>query len=565
MSKWTLRKKILSAILMASIGLIAVTGLNYFTLKEVVANYSHLAEVSMKGIGHVSGLRARSKQVYTDLLMLHSYKEQPEVFKRSLESLQKNSKRYYEIEAEYNADLAPLQIETERKLFAEVQTLGKEVGDLADKTKALILSDSVEDHVLAGKIIESELSILVDKQQSQLKTLDDFHVDEGNVRAALARKGADRAQIMSPLFSLATLSLALLLAILISNNVNNQVKNITTRLLESSSRIFNASEDFNHLSTDLASRVVQQAAAVQETLTASDEVAAMVDRNSKTVNETFAKAQAAREAVEQGQAAVHAVQNSMREMDHINRDMSKYLLASSDEISEMVKVIKNIGEKTKVINDIVFQTKLLSFNASVEAARAGESGKGFSVVAEEVGNLASLSGQAAHEISSLLVESLNRAQSVVDKTKANVEQIVTSADGKARETEIVAQRCADSLAVIVDEVSSMNELTKAISTASEEQAIGVREISRAMTEIDAISNLNAKSAESCSEAAVGLKEQAEVSRQVVGDLSRLAFGSFEASHSDTLSPEAGLQQDVKSPQEPTLASKRAKIGARKAA
>jgi methyl-accepting chemotaxis protein len=86
---------------------------------------------------------------------------------------------------------------------------------------------------------------------------------------------------------------------------------------------------------------------------------------------------------------------------------------SNDEISSIVKVIAEIGDKTKVINDIVFQTKLLSFNASVEAARAGEQGKGFAVVAEEVGNLATMSGKAAEEISSMLGDSMGKVELIV--------------------------------------------------------------------------------------------------------------------------------------------------------
>ena len=79
---------------------------------------------------------------------------------------------------------------------------------------------------------------------------------------------------------------------------------------------------------------------------------------------------------------------------------------------EILGYIKSIEEKTKVINDIVFQTKLLSFNASVEAARAGEQGKGFAVVAEEVGNLATMSGTSAEEISKLLESSISHIESI---------------------------------------------------------------------------------------------------------------------------------------------------------
>ena len=65
-------------------------------------------------------------------------------------------------------------------------------------------------------------------------------------------------------------------------------------------------------------------------------------------------------------------------------------------------IIQEIEDKTKAIDEIVFQTKLLSFNASVEAERAGEHGRGFSVVAQEVGNLAQLSGKSAAEINEIL-------------------------------------------------------------------------------------------------------------------------------------------------------------------
>ena len=61
-----------------------------------------------------------------------------------------------------------------------------------------------------------------------------------------------------------------------------------------------------------------------------------------------------------------------------------------------------IGTVIRTIEDIAFQTNILALNASVEAARAGDAGKGFSVVADEVRNLASKSAQAAQNTNSLI-------------------------------------------------------------------------------------------------------------------------------------------------------------------
>jgi methyl-accepting chemotaxis protein len=88
-----------------------------------------------------------------------------------------------------------------------------------------------------------------------------------------------------------------------------------------------------------------------------------------------------------------------------------------EEMSENVMQVKN---KTTIIEEIVFKTQLLSFNASVESERAGEHGRGFSVVAQEVGNLALLSGRAAIEITDIVDKSIASAEVVTTGNKERV-------------------------------------------------------------------------------------------------------------------------------------------------
>ncbi|MBF0315805.1 MAG: hypothetical protein HQK50_08005 [Oligoflexia bacterium] len=84
------------------------------------------------------------------------------------------------------------------------------------------------------------------------------------------------------------------------------------------------------------------------------------------------------------------------------------------QLNEIVEIFRTIISKTSIINEIVFETKVLSFNAAIEAARAGKGGSGFAVVAEEVGQLAKKSGDAADEISSMLEESRNKVAAIVE-------------------------------------------------------------------------------------------------------------------------------------------------------
>jgi methyl-accepting chemotaxis protein len=122
----------------------------------------------------------------------------------------------------------------------------------------------------------------------------------------------------------------------------------------------------------------------------------------------------------------------------------------------------------------------------VEAARAGEAGAGFAVVAEEVRNLAMRAGEAAKNTASLIegtVQKIGVGAQLVERTNSSFHELKTSAN-------------------------KINELVGEIAAASQEQAQGIGQVSKAMNDMDKVTQSNAAGAEESASAAEELSAQA---------------------------------------------------------
>jgi methyl-accepting chemotaxis protein len=313
-------------------------------------------------------------------------------------------------------------------------------------------------------------------------------------------------------------------------SVSRLSKNITSlveKLFEGSNVVAGASSQVSETGQDLAQSSTQQAAALQQTVASIEQVSAMVGKNAENAKRSAGVSEASHQAATRGKDVVQEMIGSIHEISQSNDEIFKQVEQSNREISEIVQVISEIGNKTKVINDIVFQTKLLSFNASVEAARAGEQGKGFAVVAEEVGNLAAMSGKAAKDISDMLAESLSKVEGIVNNTASRVESLIQSGKSKVDAGTQVAQKCGQVLDEIVGNVGDLKRMVQEISTASHEQAQGVEEITKAMSQLDQVTHRNSSASQKSSEAAHQLSGQAVELKALVAALTFQVRGGIE--------------------------------------
>ena len=248
------------------------------------------------------------------------------------------------------------------------------------------------------------------------------------------------------------------------NAAVEQMQDIILGIVGNAGAIRSGTEEIRIASDDLSRRTEQQAASLEETAAALDQITMIVARTAESskqvqaiVNRTRDGAEQSGEVVRQAVAAMAGIEQSSQE----------------------------IGDIIGVIDEIAFQTNLLALNAGIEAARAGDAGRGFAVVASEVRALAQRSAQAAKEIKSL---------------------ISTSAKQVGAGVKLVGET-GRVLSWIVSEVSEVTTAVSTIAASAQEQAAGLAEVNTAVNQMDQVTQQNAAMVEQSTAAAHSLARE----------------------------------------------------------
>jgi methyl-accepting chemotaxis protein len=231
--------------------------------------------------------------------------------------------------------------------------------------------------------------------------------------------------------------------------------------------IANASAELSGSTTDLSQRTEEQAASLEQTSASMEEISATVRKNAENAQQANQSANNTRAVADRGGQVVAKAVDAMARIEE-----------SSRKISDIISVIDEIAR----------QTNLLALNAAVEAARAGEAGRGFAVVASEVRSLAQRSSQAAKDIKDLITNSNNQVKDGVD----------------------LVNRAGAALHEIVDSIKNVVQTVSDIANASVEQATGLDEVNRALTQMDEVTQQNSALVEENAATARTLEQQSKV-------------------------------------------------------
>ncbi|MDD5227267.1 MAG: methyl-accepting chemotaxis protein [Methylococcales bacterium] len=250
-----------------------------------------------------------------------------------------------------------------------------------------------------------------------------------------------------------------------ANSTVDKLRDVIYQIQDATNTINTSAKEIASGNNDLSNRTEQQAASLEETAASMQELTSTVKHNSENAQHANELAVGASDIASKGVAVVSQVVSTMEAINESSR-----------------KIVDIIS----VIDGIAFQTNILALNAAVEAARAGDQGRGFAVVATEVRSLAQRAAAAAGEIKNLIGDSVEKVE-----------------DG----TRLVAN-AGRTMEEIVNAICGVTKIMSEISSASNEQTMGIEQVNQAIGQMDDVTQQNAALVEEAAAAAETLEDQA---------------------------------------------------------
>jgi methyl-accepting chemotaxis protein len=302
------------------------------------------------------------------------------------------------------------------------------------------------------------------------------------------------------------------------NNMKNSLKNTIDQVAKTASLLSSSSKELLNFGEEVEKSANQVGEAIQQVASGAEEQSAQIEHSSIQIDNLIEDISNVKEMSEDMNMQSNNVINNIGVgNDSVSESISSIKIVKnntenvSNNINQLGNLSSEIGDIVKIINDISSQTNLLALNAAIEAARAGEAGRGFSVVADEIRQLAEESEEATDQISRLINQiqsGVNNALTGMDdaeKVVAKSVKAINITGNSFEKINDVSKELADLINMIASKAENVNQNGKAVKIS--------------INEVAAVSEEAASNSE---EVAAASQEQSAATAEIVNAAEKLA-------------------------------------------
>ena len=288
------------------------------------------------------------------------------------------------------------------------------------------------------------------------------------------------------------------------SNISSNLSSSSEELSASGQEVAASAEEVGRAIENVASGAEEQAAQIEETNTVIKQLTNDIANVRQMSAEMNKQADRVKNNFEQGNDSITF---SIEQINNLEQNSNQVATT----INSLGTLSQRVGEIVELINGIAAQTNLLALNAAIEAARAGEAGRGFSVVADEIRELAEESTKATNQIAQLVKDIQHNVGEAVEKMKETENVVITSVNS--------IQNTGQTFAEINQATENLMKIIVMLEGKTKEMSANSKEVEGSVRQVAAVSEEAASNAE---EVAASSEEQSASTEEIVSAATELA-------------------------------------------
>ncbi len=317
------------------------------------------------------------------------------------------------------------------------------------------VSSASSDVMVGSREIMEGASVQVDAIESISAAIGEMNTNTQNVAATSNQLAASSKESADAIHQMAAAV----------EDIERNIKFLSASVDEASTEILSMSSEIRKIDDSVANLLVE----TESTSASMVEMDQSLRGTQINIMEMVELAQEVNANAELGRKKVELTQNSIRGIKSFSKEIY-------EEVRNLEKQTGNIGRFLDVINDMADQTNLLALNAEIIAAQEGEHGRSFSVVANEIKELAERTSTSTQEIHEIIKALQSEARRVVE--------IIAVGDERIDEGVRMARSAQDALDKIYDSINRSTQRTTMVVNTIEEQSKVIRQVGESMLHMD---------------------------------------------------------------------------------